>query len=265
MLWKNQKKSSNVDDRRNLVAKMGGIAASIFAGIALYGYQFMDDKGPITPAFFNPEEHKEFISVVLASTEDTWKKIFTSQNRIYPNPKLVLFTKSTKSACGQADSSIGPFYCSGDSTIYIDLGFYETLEKVLGAPGDFAQAYVIAHEVGHHVQNVLDTLTKVHIKMSQQPALANELSVKLELQADCYAGIWANSARPLLEPGDINEGINAAARIGDDFLQKKFQGQVMPDTFTHGTSEQRVTWFMKGQKSGKLVDCEIPEFPLAIQ
>jgi predicted metalloprotease len=204
----------------------------------------------------NPHEDAlaEMSSSVLASTEDVWSQIFTQSGLTYANPKLVLFTGAVESACGFAQAASGPFYCSGDQKVYLDLGFFDELAGRFGASGDFAQAYVIAHEVGHHVQNLLGTLDNVHQKMERSGKKeANQLSVRLELQADFYAGIWAHfaeQAKNLLEAGDLEEALNAASRIGDDRMQKESQGYVVPDAFTHGSSAQRMKWFKKGFESG---------------
>jgi predicted metalloprotease len=204
---------------------------------------------------------KDFVSVVLGDTEDTWKAIFQRMNRQYREPTLVLFTGGTRSACGMGQTAMGPFYCPADQKLYIDLSFYRDLRDRLGAPGDFAQAYVIAHEVGHHVQNLLGIAEKVHAqreRLGGRPE-ANALQVRMELQADCFAGVWAHNAqrsRQILEQGDIEEGLNAAAAIGDDRLQKRSQGTVVPESFTHGSSEQRVRWFKRGIERGEPKACD---------
>ena len=201
----------------------------------------------------------DFISVVLADTEDTWRELFRQGGKAYREPTLVLFTDAVESACGFADSAVGPFYCPKDGKIYIDLGFYRDLKERFRAPGDFAQAYVIAHEVGHHVQNLLGISEKVqNARAHLGEAEGNRLSVRLELQADCLAGVWAhhaNRARNILEAGDVEEALGAASAIGDDRLQKQTRGYVVPDTFTHGTSEQRVRWFQAGIESGDVNRC----------
>ncbi|WP_373504569.1 neutral zinc metallopeptidase [Aestuariivirga sp.] len=203
---------------------------------------------------------KEFVARVLGSNNRVWDEIFTSMNATYQKPKLVLFEGFVQSACGAAQSAMGPFYCPGDQKVYIDLSFYQDLKSKLGAPGDFAQAYVIAHEVGHHVQNLLgiaDKVTQARMRASKEEA--NALSVRMELQADCFSGIWAqeaNASKRILEEGDIEEGLNAAAAIGDDRLQKRSQGYVVPESFTHGTSAQRVSWFKKGFTAKSLRDCD---------
>lgn len=209
----------------------------------------------------SPEEQQlaDFVSVVLADTEDTWQALFTSHGQVYQEPKLVLFSGVVKSACGMAQAAMGPFYCPSDQKVYIDLDFYQDLKQRHGAPGDFAQAYVIAHEVGHHVQKLLGISSEVQAKRRRvSEAEGNRLSVRLELQADCLAGVWgyhADRSRQLLEEGDIDEALRAASSIGDDRLQRQSSGYVVPESFTHGSSEQRVRWFKKGISSGKLEDC----------
>ncbi len=201
----------------------------------------------------------KFASIVLASTEDTWTKVFAQSGRTYQPPKLVLFTQSVPSACGMSSSATGPFYCPADQKVYIDLSFFQELSQRFKAPGDFAQAYVIAHEVGHHVQNLLgisDQVTRAQRSARSQEE-ANAYSVRLELQADCLAGVWANHAHHLLEPGDVEEGLRAAAAIGDDRLQGLSQGYVQPESFTHGSSEQRMQWLHKGIQSGDPNGCKI--------
>jgi uncharacterized protein len=205
------------------------------------------------------DEMKQFVSVVLAETEDTWGKIFKENGREYPEPTLVLFDGQIRSACGFASSASGPFYCPGDQKLYIDLNFYDTLSRQFGAPGDFAQAYVIAHEVGHHIQNLVGVLPRFNqMRQSMGESEANAMSVRVELQADCFAGIWAKDTaqKGLLESGDIEEAINAANQIGDDTLQRKTQGYVVPESFNHGTSAQRKEWFTRGLKTGSLDACD---------
>ncbi len=206
------------------------------------------------------KELSDFVSVVLADTEDTWNEIFSSANRTYVEPKLVLFSGTVQSACGFAQAAMGPFYCPADSKVYIDLAFYQDLKADLKSPGDFAQAYVIAHEVGHHVQNLLGISDKMAAQRQKLSEVQyNRLSVKLELQADCLAGIWAHKAdrtRGVVEPGDIEEALNAASNIGDDRLQQRSQGHITPDSFTHGSSAQRVSWFRRGFQSGELRSCD---------
>jgi predicted metalloprotease len=205
------------------------------------------------------DEMGQFVSKVLGSTEDVWTEIFRASGREYRNPKLVLYEQAVRSACGMGQSAMGPFYCPNDEKLYIDLAFYRDLRARFHAPGDFAQAYVIAHEVGHHVQK----LTGIMGKMEQMRGRVsqgeyNRASVRLELQADCFAGIWAHNAgnRKQLEAGDIEEGLNAASAIGDDRLQKQSQGYVVPESFTHGSSEQRVRWFKRGMETGRMSDCD---------
>lgn len=203
---------------------------------------------------------KDFVARILGSTERVWTDKFQQMNRQYQKPTLVLFSGFVQSACGMAQSAMGPFYCPGDNKVYIDLSFYQDMKNKLGAPGDFAQAYVIAHEVGHHIQNLLGIAAKVsqaRTQVSQEEA--NNLSVRMELQADCLAGVWAKTANDtnnILEEGDIEEGLNAAAAIGDDRLQKRSQGYVVPESFTHGSSEQRVRWFKKGMQTGDMNSCD---------
>jgi uncharacterized protein len=201
-----------------------------------------------------------FVAAVLGGTEDAWGAIFQAAGAQYQKPRLVLFRGATPTACGTGQSAMGPFYCPGDQKVYIDLSFYDTLRRQLGAPGDFAQAYVIAHEVGHHVQNLMgitEQMEKARGRASEREY--NALSVRLELQADCFAGIWANhnhQSGQVIEPGDVEEALNAAAAIGDDALQRKSQGHVVPDSFTHGTSEQRQRWFHKGLETGDVRACD---------
>jgi uncharacterized protein len=203
---------------------------------------------------------KDFVSRVLGSTERTWTDIFKKMGKTYEKPPLVLFTGFTQSGCGSAQSAMGPFYCPRDGKVYIDLSFYQDMKNKLGAPGDFAQAYVVAHEVGHHVQNQFGIADKVNAARSQaSQEEGNALQVRMELQADCFAGIWAQEANArsnILEEGDIEEGLNAAAQIGDDRLQKRSQGYVVPESFTHGSSEQRVRWFKAGMNAKSLKDCD---------
>jgi predicted metalloprotease len=214
--------------------------------------------GPEVDAPLTPEEleQQDFVSAILGETEDIWSGQFQDLGRTYRPPTLVLFNGSVDSACGFASAAVGPFYCPADQKVYLDTSFFEELSRRFGAPGDFARAYVIAHEIGHHVQNQLGTMDKVHaLQQRVSKAEANALSVRLELQADFYAGVWAHhaqKARKFLEPGDIEEGLRAAAAIGDDRLQREAQGYVVPDAFTHGSSEQRVKWFRKGLESGDI-------------
>ena len=203
------------------------------------------------------DAQKTFVSKILGTTERTWERIFTAKGERYTPPKLVLFTDQVRSRCGDAVAAMGPFYCPLDQKVYIDLGFYRDLKNRLGAGGDFAQAYVIAHEVGHHVQNLLgvaDQVTRARMRASE--AEANQLSVRMELQADCYAGVWAHDNAKILDQGDIEEGLNAASAIGDDRLQRQSQGYVVPDAFTHGSSAQRVRWFKRGIDTGDMNQCD---------
>ncbi|KAB7887271.1 KPN_02809 family neutral zinc metallopeptidase [Poseidonibacter ostreae] len=205
------------------------------------------------------DKNAQFVSAVLAQTEDIWSEVFKKHGAIYKEPKLVLFRNSVKSGCGFASSQTGPFYCPSDQKVYLDLSFFDELAKRHDAPGDFAQAYVIAHEIGHHVQNITGTINKVHkAKQGVSQIAANALQVKVELQADCYSGIWAHYSKKnfnSLEEGDINEALRAASAIGDDTLQKKGQGYVVPDSFTHGSSKNRMKWFNKGFTTGSLSAC----------
>jgi uncharacterized protein len=205
------------------------------------------------------DQQAQFVSVVLADTEETWNEIFAQRGSTYPPPTLVLFTEATASACGVGQAAMGPFYCPNDRKVYLDLSFFHDLETRFGAPGDFAQAYVVAHEVGHHVQTVTGTSSQVaSARQYGSEREANALSVKQELQADCYAGVWGHYAarRDLLEPGDAEEGLQAAAAIGDDRLQRQSQGRVVPESFTHGTSEQRMYWLRRGLDSGRIEACD---------
>jgi len=205
------------------------------------------------------DEMAAFVKVVLAETEDVWGKIFQQAGERYPEPKLVLFSNQVRSACGSASSATGPFYCPGDQKVYIDLGFYRELKTRFDAPGDFAQAYVIAHEVGHHIQNITGVLPKFNqMRRSMSKLEENQMSIRVELQADCYAGVWAHrtNQKGLLEQGDLGEALNAATQIGDDALQKRTQGYVVPDSFNHGTSAQRKAWFTRGYEGGKVAACD---------
>jgi uncharacterized protein len=215
--------------------------------------------GGVTAPDVTTDAGRDFVGRVLGSTERVWGKIFQDMGKTYEEPKLVLFTGFVQSACGTAQSAMGPFYCPGDHKVYIDLAFYQDMKNKLGAPGDFAQAYVIAHEVGHHIQNILGIAGKVQQeRMRVDDVTGNQLSVRMELQADCLAGIWGQEAGAanILEAGDIEEALNAAAAIGDDRLQKKSQGYVVEDSFTHGSSEQRVRWFKQGLQAKALGDCD---------
>jgi predicted metalloprotease len=213
---------------------------------------------PSAPGADPEAELVQFVSFVLDDVQSTWDVLFRASGQRYQPAKLVVFRDSTPTACGQGQAATGPFYCPADQKAYIDLDFYDELHRRFGAPGDFAQAYVLAHEIGHHVQNLLGTSTEVHRAQQRDKARANELSVRLELQADCYAGVWAfaTSQRDLLEVGDIEEGLAAAAAIGDDRLQKQATGRITPESWTHGSSSQRVRWFKRGYASGRMEDCD---------
>jgi uncharacterized protein len=266
MRWEGRRQSTNVEDRRHMsprgMAMGGGIGSIILVVIALLmgvnPMALMQQGGPQGPAVVDPrdDERKEFVSVVLADTEEVWHKLFKQMGKNYEEPKLVLFRGRVESACGMADSAVGPFYCPRDHKVYIDLQFFEELQRKFGAPGDFAQAYVIAHEVGHHVQNLLGTSDWVQNQRSRLSTTEyNQLSVRLELQADFFAGVWAHHAqrmRNILEEGDIEEAMRAAEAIGDDRLQRRSQGYVVPDSFTHGSSEQRARWFRRGLQTGDM-------------
>ncbi|MBD0269562.1 neutral zinc metallopeptidase [Pseudanabaena sp. FACHB-2040] len=288
MKWETGRRSRNIEDRRGrgmatrggrgvsvgggrgvavgggfgtlllmlLVAFLGGDPSDMLSGGSAGGDYYA------APGATSPQEEQlaDFTSAVLADTEDTWHAIFQEQiGQPYQEPRLVLFSGSVDSACGFAQAAMGPFYCPADERVYIDLSFYEDLKYQLQAPGDFAQAYVISHEVGHHVQNLLGISSQVR-RLQQRASTtdANDLSVRLELQADCFAGVWANHAqrsRQILEQGDVEEALNAASQIGDDRLQQETRGYVTPDSFTHGSSEQRVRWFQQGIQTGELAEC----------
>lgn len=278
MRWKNRRESDNIEDRRtnqsmsssgiNLPSGKLGIATIVIVLVA--GYYGVDltplitgqsspvssTQQPVNSAHDN--EMAKFTSVVLATTEDTWSTIFSQMGKRYQEPKLVLYRGATRTACGTGQSVMGPFYCPADSTVYIDLSFYEEMKSRFGAGGDFAQGYVIAHEVGHHVQHLLGITDKLRtLQQGRSQVEQNKLSVKLELQADCLAGVWGHymDNEKILDPNDLEEALNAAMAIGDDRLQKQAQGRVVPDSFTHGTSKQRYTWFKTGFDSGKISQC----------
>lgn len=288
MKWEGNRESDNVEDRRGEGYGGGGGGSPIFGGrsigigtivIALVG-GWIFGINPLTilgllsgggapPAAHAPgpaqrppadDTMARFVSTVLADTEDVWQGVFQQGGARYQEPQLVLFRGATRTACGTGQAAMGPFYCPADQKVYIDLGFYETLKNRLGAPGDFAQAYVIAHEVGHHVQNQLGISGKVdQMRGRVSQAEYNALSVRLELQADCFAGVWAHHAqraRQILEQGDVEEAMNAAARIGDDALQRANGGAVVPESFTHGTSAQRQRWFHNGLQNGSVKGCD---------
>lgn len=276
MRWRSGRQSNNVEDRRGLRATStiagGGIGTLLIVLLAMiFGVDpstLLQSKAPSgsppqqqsAAAPPGQDDLRQFVSVVLADTEDTWRDLFRRMGGVYQDPKLVLFTGAVQSACGFAQAAVGPFYCPADQKVYIDLSFYQELKNRFRAPGDFAQAYVIAHEIGHHVQNLLGISGQVEALRSRvREAEANTLSVRLELQADCFAGVWAHhahKARQILEAGDVEEGLNAASAIGDDRLQMQAKGYVAPDSFTHGSSAQRVRWFKRGITRGDLRQCD---------
>lgn len=279
MRWRDGRRSSNIEDRRGQRSSGGIIGGGIgTVALVLLAMYFGVDPSPLiegmqsstTPASsagtrpsaeeLHNDPLADMVAVVIADTEDVWREIFAANGQSYAEPTLVLFSGATRSACGVGQAAMGPFYCPADQSAYIDLSFYDDMKQRFQAPGDFAQAYVIAHEIGHHVQNLLGVSAAVR---SQQQGLgqaaANQLSVRLELQADCLAGIWANradKARGILEAGDIDEALNAASAIGDDRLQMQGRGSVVPESFTHGTSEQRSYWFRVGLSSGDPDSCD---------
>jgi uncharacterized protein len=297
MRWRLGRRSTNIEDRRGVPVGMrmprgmripggmrmpggragraggiGGIGLVVIALIAIFlgvdpAFLFQGEPMPVQPYQQNQappsateEELKEFMSVVLADTEDTWHALFHQIDRPYEEPRVVLFSGAVSSACGFANAAVGPFYCPGDRKVYLDLSFFQELGDRFEAPGDFAQAYVLAHEVGHHVQTLLGISQQVHsVRANLAETDANALSVRQELQADCFAGIWAHHAermRQVLEPGDIEEGLAAASAIGDDRLQRQSQGYVVPESFSHGSSEQRMRWFQTGYEEGRLEACD---------
>lgn len=289
MKWENNRASDQVEDRRSNPGggmlgggrRVGGrgiglgtVAVALVAGwvfginpMTILGFLGGGDLSPPAqtqsaqgPASAPTDDMGRFVASVLGGTEEVWGSVFQQSGATYQKPRLVLFRGSTPTACGTGQSAMGPFYCPGDQKIYIDLAFYDTLRRQLGAPGDFAQAYVIAHEVGHHVQNLMGLTSQVEqARRRVSEREYNALSVRLELQADCFAGIWAHhnqKTRGILEPGDVEEALNAAAAIGDDALQRKSQGQVVPDSFTHGTSAQRQRWFQAGLERGEVQACD---------
>ena len=269
--------SSNVEDRRGqsfggrglvgggigtlvlvVVGLFFGIDPRVILGLSETAQQVQQTRAPQGPAKAPTDAEGQFVSGVLLDTEKTWNVLFKQLGRSYGEPKVVIFERATRSACGTGQSAMGPFYCPLDQSVYIDLAFYRALQERFKAPGDFAQAYVIAHEVGHHVQNQLGIMEKTQaLRQRSNEAQSNALSVRVELQADCFAGVWANHAgnRKLLDAGDVDEAMRAAAAIGDDNIQRRTQGQIVPESFTHGTSEQRVRWFMTGMKSGQITAC----------
>ena len=273
MRWQGRPQSGNVEDRRGI----GGVGLPLGGGIggivllllvsALTGTNPLDlinsgggDQQTVgTSGVRDDDPQAQFVSTILADTEETWRQVFGERNEPYAPPILVLFDGSTPSACGMGRSAMGPFYCPADRKVYLDLSFFRDLDQRFGAPGDFAQAYVIAHEVGHHVQTVTGLAEKLAaMRGTMRGAEANALSVKQELQADCFAGVWGSYAarRGMLEPGDAEEGLRAAAAIGDDRLQRQGQGHVVPESFTHGSSEQRVQWLQRGLESGRPEACD---------
>jgi predicted metalloprotease len=280
MKWTPGGQSEDVEDRRGEGGGGGGggmrlgiggvlvlgVLSLVFKRNLFSDYARVTNQSPVgqspaaAPRTSSPEDEKlvQFVSFVLDDVQKTWAEDFKKRGKVYPHAKLVLFTDEVRTACGGAESASGPFYCPGDHKAYIDLSFYREMKERFQAPGDFAQAYVIAHELGHHVQNVLGIESKMRSLQSAHPGQANAYSVKLELQADCFAGIWGHSTeqRNILEQGDVEEALNCAAAIGDDRLQKQARGRVTPDTFTHGSSEQRVRWFKRGMQSGKIEDCD---------
>lgn len=276
MRWQGSRRSSNVEDYRGsrfggtgLKLGVGGtliaLVASYFLGVdpsVLLGLASSVDTGPAPQAQVGvpQDEQGQFISAVLGETEDTWSEIFRQNGMTYEPPRLVLFSDQVRSACGSASAAVGPFYCPGDHRVYLDLNFYNELKTRFQAPGDFAQAYVLAHEVGHHVQTLLGTEEQVRAAQSRaSESDRNAIQVKMELQADCYAGVWAknaNSARQILEQGDVEEALQAASAVGDDTIQKRTQGRVMPDSFTHGSAAQRMQWFKRGLDTGSVQACD---------
>ncbi len=291
MRWGDMRRSENVEDRSGMRPRGGGIGgggmkiglggiilvliASVLFGInpmSLLGGMSGPEPAPQSaPAGYGPQvgpgaaapsadPTKDMVARVLGDTEDVWNALFQAMfNKGYPKPGLVIFGGQVRSACGLASAAVGPFYCPGDGKLYLDTAFFEQLEKRFGAPGDFAQAYVVAHEVGHHVQNVLGTMQKFDALLQRvSPSERNALQVRLELQADCYAGVWGHFAqrRKLLEPGDLEEGLRGAAAVGDDQIMKRTQGYVVPDAFTHGSSQQRMYWFKRGLETGDPRRCD---------
>ena len=279
MRWSPGHRSTNVEDRRGsggrFIRGAGGMGAGTLVVLLVLSLIFKRDffslvggggvdptaeTAAAPPANTTPEEERlvSFVSFVLDDAQSTWRRLLSGGGGTYRDAKLVLFRDAVQSACGFAESATGPFYCPADEKVYIDLGFFEELQQRFGAPGDFAQAYVLAHEIGHHVQNLLGTEAQVREMRTRRADLANELSVRLELQADCYAGAWGHSAaqRDRLEPGDVEEGLAAAAAVGDDRLQRMGGGRVVPESFTHGSSAQRQEWFQRGFEGGRPDACD---------
>ena len=277
MRWTPGGPSSDLEDRRGSSGGFGGGGMRIGLGGAavllvlslIFKQNFFallgdggatDSPNASGPVQSTPEEDKEvqFVSFVLDDAQATWSRLFQARGKTYEHAKLVLFRDAIQSACGYAQAATGPFYCPGDERVYIDLGFYDELQRRFGAPGDFAQAYVLAHELGHHVQRLLGTEAQVREAQQRNPDAGNELSVRLELQADCYAGVWGHETqqRDILDPGDVEEGLRAAAAVGDDRIQKMSGQAVTPEAFTHGSSEQRMSWFRRGFESGRPENCD---------
>jgi predicted metalloprotease len=273
MRWRGGRESDNVEDRRGMPGGMmvgGGLGTLVIILIAVFlgidprpllnqqGMQPAPEAQQLPGPAGAEDELKQFVRVVLADTEDVWREQFRQMGKTYHEPRLVLFSNQVESACGFASAAVGPFYCPGDAKVYLDLSFFDQLQRQFRAPGEFAQAYVIAHEVGHHVQNLLGISERVSaMRPRVSRAQYNQLSVRLELQADFLAGLWAHHAqrsRQILEAGDVESALRAASAIGDDRLQRESQGRVVPDSFTHGTSEQRVRWFRRGLESGRFSD-----------
>lgn len=284
MWWQGGRRSENIEDRRGgslpqgvRLGGMGGLGVLIIAVVAMFlgiDPRVLFQGGPISDSPYvsvppsqgtreapvGNDELRDFVSVVLADTEDTWQEVFQRMGRTYQTPTLVLFSDAVSSACGIAESTTGPFYCPMDRKVYLDMSFFEELRTRFRAPGDFAQAYVIAHEVGHHVQTLLGISQQVHGRRSQlSPSQANQLSIRLELQADCFAGVWAHLAqktRQILDSADIEEGMNATSALGDDRIQRRAQGYVVPESFTHGSAVQRARWFRQGWSQGDAGQCD---------
>lgn len=276
MRWRDLRESENVEDQRGSGMPRRGIALGGGGILLLLAVAFLTGEDPmrLLEAIGGPsasvesepgrmgaptDELGQFSAAVLGSTEDVWTEVFSERGQEYRKPTLVLFSGAVDSACGFASAAVGPFYCPLDSKVYLDLSFFAELDRRFGAPGDFARAYVIAHEVGHHVQNLLGLSDKVRRAQQRDPGEANALSVRVELQADCLAGVWANRAERrarLLEPGDLEEGLAAASAIGDDQLQRRAQGYTVPETWTHGSSEMRVRWLRRGMQNGRIEDCD---------
>lgn len=278
MRWRDQRESDNIEDRRSQSGSdigtripIGGKGKIVlFVVVLVAGYYGVDLTGLLDSNVIDLDDSTstsqidntpindadKFTSVILASTEDFWREQFQKLGKTYIPPKLVLYNGATRTMCGTGQAMMGPFYCNLDKTVYLDLSFYQEMKRRLGGGGDFAQGYVIAHEVGHHVQNLLGTFNKVEqLSQNQSTLIRNQLSVKLELQADCYAGLWGNGVKNILDAGDIEQALNTVQAIGDDRLQQENNGYIVPDSFTHGTSKQRYTWFKRGYDSGSMDQC----------